>query len=302
MQTARACLLAHPSICPSIHLSFQDSSPKLRECYHTCQLSWLQFRCFKSSRTSYSWYSGCYSWSSRLRAEKFVLTPNRFRAALKPKSKCTSSPSCACSPRACSLIQSYFLAHPNVSSLYKNFCVCRFSKDQQNRFWFLLFGYFWTTEFIIASGQTIVAACVASYYFTRDKSRIGNGTVAMGVRLVARYHLGSVAFGACLVGVVRLVQSYLTCLEKYANSGEGRLQKLTLRCLQCCAACLERCIKYIPFRYHIRFNINAVNFLPSTDTSILMRTSKLPSGARHFVSRLSMVTISFPTTSPASVR
>jgi hypothetical protein len=109
--------------------------------------------------------------------------------------------------------------------------------------WFLLFGYFWTTEFIVAMGQMIVAMCLCCFYFTRDKGRIGNLTVVRGVCLVVRYHLGTVAFGSCVVALVQLVRAYVTFLEKYAGGGETRLKKLILSCLQCCMACIERCIK-----------------------------------------------------------
>lgn len=128
-------------------------------------------------------------------------------------------------------------------SLTFYFFIYSYTKDQQNRFWILLFGYFWTTEFIVASGQIIVAMCMACFYFTRDKSRIGNSTVGTGIWLIVRYHLGTVAFGACLVAIVRMIQAYLAYLERYAGAGDTRIKKMVLRCLQCFAQCLERCIK-----------------------------------------------------------
>jgi hypothetical protein len=42
---------------------------------------------------------------------------------------------------------------------------------------YLLFCWFWTSQFIIALGQLTLAMAVVCWYFTRDKSTVGNGTV-----------------------------------------------------------------------------------------------------------------------------
>jgi hypothetical protein len=123
---------------------------------------------------------------------------------------------------------------------YKTFY---YTPEQKREAWFMLFGYFWTSEFIVAAGQIITAMCLCCFFFTRDKSRIGNKTVLWGTFLVIRYHMGTVAFGACIVAIVRLIRAYITYLEKYAGGGETRLKKMILRCLQCFMACIERCIK-----------------------------------------------------------
>ena len=104
----------------------------------------------------------------------------------------------------------------------------------------MLFSYFWTAEFIMAAGQIITAMCLCCFYFTRDKSRIGNRTVFTAMRLVIRYHLGTIAFGSCIIAIVRMIRAYITYLEKYAGGGDTRIKKLVLRCLQCFMYCIER--------------------------------------------------------------
>jgi hypothetical protein len=42
---------------------------------------------------------------------------------------------------------------------------------------YMLFCWFWTSQFIIALGQLSLAMCIVCWYFTKDKSTIGNGTV-----------------------------------------------------------------------------------------------------------------------------
>ena len=121
----------------------------------------------------------------------------------------------------------------------------RYTQYQKRQAWFILFSYFWTAEFIIAAGQIITAMCLCCFYFTRDKSKIGNTTVCTGIWLVIRYHLGTIAFGSCIVAIVRMIRAYITYLENYAGGGDTKLKKMVLRCLQCFMACIERCIKYV---------------------------------------------------------
>ena len=56
---------------------------------------------------------------------------------------------------------------------YKNFS---YDKNTQYAFLYFLFCWFWTSEFIIAVGQIVVAMAVTAWYFTHDKSTVGNTT------------------------------------------------------------------------------------------------------------------------------
>jgi hypothetical protein len=52
-----------------------------------------------------------------------------------------------------------------------------YTKNSKYAFLYLLFCWFWTSEFVIAFGQLVIALSFASWYFTRDKSTVGNGNV-----------------------------------------------------------------------------------------------------------------------------
>jgi choline transporter-like protein 2/4/5 len=147
-----------------------------------------------------------------------------------------------------------------IDYAYKEF---NYDKQQQDLAWFYLFGYFWTSEFIIALGQIITAMALCCYYFTRDKSRIGNCTVLKAMCLIIRYHLGTVAFGSCIVALVRLLRAYVDYLEKTALKNETELQKLLMKCLKCMMWCIERCIKYINFNAYIQTCIWGTTFCVS---------------------------------------
>jgi len=147
-----------------------------------------------------------------------------------------------------------------IDYAYKEFS---YDKQQQDLAWFYLFGYFWTSEFIVALGQMFTAMALCCYYFTRDKKKIGNCTVCSAICLVCRYHLGTVAFGSCIVALVRLLRAYVDYLEKTAGKNKTELQKLIMRCLKCMMYCIERCIKYINFNAYIQTCIWGTTFCVS---------------------------------------
>lgn len=59
---------------------------------------------------------------------------------------------------------------------YVNRCACYF-----------LFCFFWTSSFIVAVGDMMVAMCFAKWYFSKDKSTVGSGTVIGSVYDTLRY-------------------------------------------------------------------------------------------------------------------
>lgn len=64
---------------------------------------------------------------------------------------------------------------PNGTSYtYKQFI---YTNNTKYAFLYLLFCWFWTSEFIIAVGQITIALSVVAWYFTKEKQKIGSGTV-----------------------------------------------------------------------------------------------------------------------------
>lgn len=49
-----------------------------------------------------------------------------------------------------------------------------YSDEVEKRGWFLLFIFFWTTQFVVAMGQIVIALSVVKYYFTRDVETVSS--------------------------------------------------------------------------------------------------------------------------------
>lgn len=52
-----------------------------------------------------------------------------------------------------------------------------YTKNTKYTFIYMLFCWFWTSEFITAIGQIAIALSFVSWYFTRNKNKVGSGTV-----------------------------------------------------------------------------------------------------------------------------
>ena len=137
---------------------------------------------------------------------------------------------------------------------YKTFEV---TENQESALWFMLFDLFWTMEFVEALGQIIVATAAATYYFTRDRSTIGNSTVVFAARHATWYHAGTAAFGSFIIAAIKIIKAILMYVQRKCENaidatGDGpvqRAQKKVARvvffCFQCCIWCLEKCMKFI---------------------------------------------------------
>ena len=52
-----------------------------------------------------------------------------------------------------------------------------YTENTKYAFLYMLFVWFWTSEFIVAVGQLVIALSLVAWYFTKEKKTIGNGTV-----------------------------------------------------------------------------------------------------------------------------
>lgn len=125
--------------------------------------------------------------------------------------------------------------------------------------WFHLIGLIWTSEFILACQQMVIAGAVASWYFQklvssssvghkaqkyfffRDKAGEGeNWYVLQAIRRLLCYHIGSVALGSFLITLFKIPRLILMYLQTKLRAKENsEAAKACLKCCTCCFYCLE---------------------------------------------------------------
>jgi Plasma-membrane choline transporter len=136
--------------------------------------------------------------------------------------------------------------------------------------WFLLFSAFWTSNFIVAVGDLIVAMCVARWYFTKDKRRIGSGVVLGSVANTLFYHLGTLAFGSLLIAIVQLIRVMLERLRRIIKNADNKVANSLICCCQCCFCILEGCLKYMNKNAYIQTAIFGTSFCSSSSQAFYL--------------------------------
>ena len=76
----------------------------------------------------------------------------------------------------------------------------------------------------------------------------------------AFYHLGTLAFGSLIIGIIRFIQSILNRVEKTLGKYNNDLTKCLLCMCKCCLWCLEKFMKFLN-RFEIQLAIVTKAFL-----------------------------------------
>eukprot|EP00054_Salpingoeca_dolichothecata_P015385 m.88649 g.88649 ORF g.88649 m.88649 type:complete len:654 (+) comp21466_c0_seq2:211-2172(+) len=135
----------------------------------------------------------------------------------------------------------------------------RKDEDYRKMWWYHLFGMLWGSQFMLACQAVTIAGAVATWYFTRDKSRISS-PVRKSVWHVARYHLGSVALGSLLIALVKLARVILGYIQKKYGKNAGSLARFILACMACCLWCFEKCLKFMNKNAYIEIAVYGYSF------------------------------------------
>jgi len=145
-----------------------------------------------------------------------------------------------------------------------------YSKNTKYAFLYYLFCWFWTSEFIIATGQLIIALAVATWYFTKDKSTVGNSTFFWAFRTTLRYHLGTAAHGSLIIAIIKTIRAVVAYLQKKAKDSHNTIMQAVLCCVQCCLWCFEKCMKFINKNAYIQTAIYGYGFCHSARVAFFL--------------------------------
>ncbi|KAK2583579.1 hypothetical protein KPH14_009523 [Odynerus spinipes] len=126
--------------------------------------------------------------------------------------------------------------------------------------WVYIIGLIWTSEFIIACQDMVIAGAVAHWYFRgKDASP---SPVCSAIGNLISYHMGSVACGSFLITLFKLPRLILTYLHKKfeKNKETSPCAQCGLKCCICCFYCLEKFIRYMNHNAYTVIAIEGTNF------------------------------------------
>ncbi|XP_011308154.1 choline transporter-like protein 1 [Fopius arisanus] len=125
--------------------------------------------------------------------------------------------------------------------------------------WYNLFLYFVMAEFYLGCQHIVVAGAVARWFFTRDKKRLSL-PVTRSTCCLLRFHLGTVAFGAMIIGIVRLLRAIVAFIQNRLKGYDNNCVHGILWCCQGCIWCFECCLKFLTRNAYIETAIYGCSF------------------------------------------
>ncbi|XP_021343582.1 choline transporter-like protein 1 isoform X1 [Mizuhopecten yessoensis] len=135
--------------------------------------------------------------------------------------------------------------------------------------WYHLFGLLWTSAFVIACQDIVIAGAVSIWFFTRNKNKLGM-PICMSTKRLIRYHLGSVAFGSFIIALVRLLRVILGFIQRKLKGKVGKVAEFLMKMLQCCLWCFEKCIAFLNRNAYIEIAIYGYSFCTSARKAIMV--------------------------------
>jgi choline transporter-like protein 2/4/5 len=148
----------------------------------------------------------------------------------------------------------------------------QFSYDTNTKYTFLymLFCWFWTSQFVVAFGQMTIALAIVAWYFNRNKASVGNVTFLWAVKACARYHMGTVAYGALVIAIIQTIRSIIAYFQRQAKNSKNKIMEYVLCCLQCCMWCLEKVMKFINKNAYIQTAIYSYSFCKASRNAFFL--------------------------------
>jgi len=134
---------------------------------------------------------------------------------------------------------------------------------------YLCIGLIWVSEFIFACQAMVVSGAVQIWYFSRDKRRIGCPIFRSFSRLFV-FHLGSAAFGALVITIIKFPRYVLMYLQKKFNASQNSCVKYMMKCCICCLWFLEKFMKFVNFNAYTIINIEGTPFFTSSKKAFVL--------------------------------
>eukprot|EP01038_Epipyxis_sp_PR26KG_P009820 gene9820-13213_t len=141
-----------------------------------------------------------------------------------------------------------------------NYRTFEYTVNTKYAFLYMLFIWYWTSEFVVALGQLTISLAISCWYFTRDKSLVGSSTVFWAIGQVGYFHTGTAAFGALVIAIIKTIRTVIAYIQKKAKQSKNIVVEYIMCLLGCFMWCLEKCMKFLNKHAYIITSIYSYSF------------------------------------------
>lgn len=142
----------------------------------------------------------------------------------------------------------------------------------------MLFSGFWMAVFIEGVHLTTICGAVANWFFSEERKKISVCCPTWNVLcLICKWNLGSIALGALLIAVIKLIQVVIWIVERQAQIQTppgvepGKFKQALFACLKCCTACVEKFLAYINRNAYIGIAVFGYDFCRSAQKCMSLK-------------------------------
>lgn len=141
---------------------------------------------------------------------------------------------------------------------------------------YILFNGFWMAVFMDGLHQVSLAGAVANWFFSENREKtLACCPTFNALKMCLRYNLGSVAFGALLIAIVRTIQVIIWIVERQTAPPPGTemsgARKALFACLQCCMTCVEKFLAFINRNAYIGLAVFGYDFCRSAQKCLALK-------------------------------
>ncbi|XP_050071888.1 choline transporter-like 2 [Anopheles maculipalpis] len=133
-------------------------------------------------------------------------------------------------------------------------------------------GFFWCICFVSAFSEMVLAFTFATWYWTRQKSRLPFFVLTRGVTRTIFYHLGTLAFGSLIIAICKIIRAFLEYLDHKLKRYDNGVTRAILCCCRCFFWCLESFLKFLNTNAYIMCAIYGKNFCSSAKDAFSLLT------------------------------
>ncbi|XP_067618052.1 choline transporter-like 2 [Eurosta solidaginis] len=132
--------------------------------------------------------------------------------------------------------------------------------------WFIgynVFGFFWLTFFIAAFTDMVLALTFATWYWTFKKRDVPYFTLGRAFRQTIFYHLGTLAFGALILAICRMIRVALEYIDSKLKKYDNAVTRAILCLFKFFFWLLETFLRFLSRNAYIMCAIHGKNFCSS---------------------------------------
>lgn len=149
----------------------------------------------------------------------------------------------------------------NIGGLTRTFT---YEDNEYYMMGYYVFMIIWVLEICTALAQFCIAYAVQLWYFTPYENDVKHDLpcfpLCRGYRIGVMYHLGSIALGAFIVALCRVVRMVLAYIAKQAKSQGNAVVAGMAKCCECLVTCFQRFIEFLNKNAYMDIAINSTTF------------------------------------------